>query len=350
VSERTPNPDAPSHAARRAPATTSEDELVHTIRRLLSGNAPGVVLGPGDDAALVELRPWLTVLTVDMLVEDVDFETDTASPRDIGYKSVAMSVSDVAAMGGSPRYGLVALGLPPGTETRWVVELIGGMREAADEHGMSIVGGDLSRAERLVVSVTVVGEVATERAVRRSGARPGDRIVVTGTLGGAAGGLALSRSAPHRGATTEWGHALLARQFRPVARVGEGQSLAGANATAMIDISDGLAKDLGRLLRESGVGGVVRLVDVPVDPALQEGAVSLDVDPVALAMTGGEDFELLATLPADEVQEAAARLMERHGTPLTDIGEIREGSGLFAVGEDGDEQPLAEEGWDHFAG
>jgi thiamine-monophosphate kinase len=352
VSDRTPNDAAPNDVPPPSAAafSTSEDELLRTIRRLLSGNPPGVVLGPGDDAALVELRPWLTVLTVDMLVEGVDFETGTASPRDIGYKSVVVNVSDVAAMGGSPRYGLVALGLPSGTETRWVVELFGGMREAADEHGMSLVGGDLSRAGQLVISVTIAGEVAAERAVRRSGARAGDRVVVTGSLGGAAGGLALARSARHRGATTDWGHALLARQFRPLARVGEGQSLAGSNATAMIDISDGLAKDLGRLCRESAVGAVLRLEDVPVDPALQEGAASMEVDAVALAMTGGEDFELVATLPPEAVADAAERLFERHGTRLTDIGEIRAAPpGLFVIGADGVERPLAEEGWDHFA-
>src|SRR6266542_5935625 len=136
-----------------------EDELIESIRMILAGGGPGVRLGPGDDAALVDVGRHLGVLTVDMLVEGVDFHRDTISPRDLGYKAVSVNVSDVAAMGGSPRFALVALGLPPDVETAWVVETFGGMRDAAEEYALSIVGGDLSRADRVVLSVTVTGEV-----------------------------------------------------------------------------------------------------------------------------------------------------------------------------------------------
>src|SRR5437762_7447918 len=136
----------------------TEDELVASIRRILSGDLPGVVLGPGDDAALVEMGDRLGVLTADLLVEGVHFDTGMLSAHDLGYKSVAVNVSDIAAMGGSPRFGLVSLGLPAETDASWVVELYGGLREAADEYALALVGGDLSRSDRVVISVALTGE------------------------------------------------------------------------------------------------------------------------------------------------------------------------------------------------
>src|SRR5439155_4867608 len=148
-------PERSSRPAVRAVTGFDEDELVAALRRLLSGDAPGVRLGPGDDAALVDLGPHLGILTADLMVEDVHFRLATTSPRDLGYKSLAVNVSDVAAMGGSPRFALVSLGLPVDTELGGVVELYGGVREAADEHAMAVVGGDTSRAARVLVSVGV---------------------------------------------------------------------------------------------------------------------------------------------------------------------------------------------------
>jgi thiamine-monophosphate kinase len=337
----------------RVVAGFSEDELVETIRKILSGDAPGVRLGPGDDAALVEFGPHLGVLTADMLVEDVHFDLGMVSPRDLGYKAVVSNLSDVAAMGGSPRYALVSLALPPDIEAAWVVELYGGVREAADEHGVAVVGGDLSRSGLVVVSVALTGEVAAGGAVTRSGARPGDHVVVTGTLGAAAGGLRLSQAEPGEAratAGTDWARALLAAYHRPVARVAEGETLARSGATAMMDVSDGLAMDLFRLCRESGVGAAIRLTDVPVAPDLWELVrVVPDVDPHVMALAGGEDFELLATLPEWAVEGAAERLRDRFGTALTDVGDIRQEPALLAVEPDGTERPMEPRGWDHFA-
>lgn len=329
----------------------SERELVRAIRRVLSGDAPGVVVAVGDDAAVVEPGRHHGVLTADMLVEGVHFELGATSPHDLGFKAVSVNVSDVAAMGGSPRYGLVCLGLSESIETAWVIELYGGMRAAADEYAMAIVGGDTSRADRAVISVTVYGEVAEGRAVTRAGARPGDTLVVTGALGGSAGGLRVARDAA-AGRTdalsTEWGRSLLAIHERPRARVGEGQALAAAGARAMIDVSDGLAIDLGRLCEESGVGARVRLPDVPVAPGLVDLATGTGVDPLDLALHGGEDYELLAALPPEAVDGARRALVERFGTRLTEIGEVVGGAGLVAVRGEA-EEPLEAAGWDHFA-
>ncbi len=330
----------------------TEDELIEVIRRLLAEDVPGVALGLGDDAALVEMGPHLGILTADMLVEGVHFERRTVSASDLGYKALTVNVSDVAAMGGSPRYGLVSLALPGDVEASWVVELYGGVRDAAREYAMAVVGGDTSRAEQLIVSVAVTGEVTRGAALSRSGARPGDRLVVTGALGAAAGGLKLLQAPAHdvaQAVTTDWGRSLVDAHLRPVARVGEGQTLAHSKATAMMDVSDGLAKDLGRLCEASGVAAAVSLADVPVALSLKELADVLpDIDPLTLALEGGEDYELLATLPPDAVSSAASGLAERFGTQLTDIGEVRQGRGLIGVRPDGTERILEPRGWDHF--
>jgi thiamine-monophosphate kinase len=329
----------------------TEDQLLAAIRKVLSGEAPGVVIPVGDDAAVVEPGGHHAILTTDMLVEDVHFRLETTSPHDLGHKAVTVNVSDVAAMGGSPRYALASLGLTREIEAAWVMELYGGMREAADEYGMAVVGGDTSRSERTVISVTVFGEVTEGRAVTRGGARPGDRLVVTGSLGAAAGGLLLARAEPDQVKEIlgdEWARSLLASLERPAARVGEGQTLAQAGATAMIDLSDGLALDLSRLCRESEVGATVRIADVPVAMELEGLAAAMGADPLDLALHGGEDYELLAALPADEVEGAGHRLAERYGTALSEIGEITEGSLVMDL-PDGRQEALEPRGWDHFA-
>jgi thiamine-monophosphate kinase len=327
----------------------SEDQLIGAIARLLSGEEPGVVIGIGDDAAVVEAGSGQPVLTTDLLVERVHFERGSISARDLGAKAITVNVSDVAAMAASPRYALVSLAVPPDVEAAWVMELYGGMREACAEHALALVGGDTNRAELVVLSVTVVGEVAPGRALTRSGAQVGDEIVVTGSLGGAAGGLALSRASDPALVSRPWARPLLEAFERPVARVGEAQVLARAGATAMMDLSDGLAKDLSRLCLASGVGARVRLGDVPIAPALVEGAEALAVDALTLALSGGEDYELLATMPADEVEGARDELREGFGVALAEVGGIVEGTGMVAVGPDGVERELEPAGWDHFA-
>ena len=329
----------------------TEVELVRAIRKVLSGDAPGVVVGVGDDAAVLEPTRHQGLVTADMLVEGVHFELGVTAAHDLGHKAIAVNVSDIAAMGGSPRYAVASVALPPSIETAWVMELYGGMREAATEYGLTVVGGDTTRGERATVAVTVIGEVAKDRAVTRSGAMPGDVVAVTGTLGGSAGGLRIARTPDEERKgllSTPWGRRLVGIHERPVARVGEGQTLAAAGATAMMDLSDGLSLDLARLCDESRVGATVRLEDVPIAPGLPELASATGADPLDLALNGGEDFELLVTLAKEAVEPARRRLDERYGTPLTEIGEIAEGAGVTAVGAGATREPLEAKGWDHF--
>jgi thiamine-monophosphate kinase len=330
----------------------TEDELVAAITRVLAGGARDVIVGLGDDAAVVEAGTGQLVLTTDMLVEGVHFERSTVSPRDLGAKAVTVNVSDIAAMGGSPRSALVSIALSADVDAAWVIELYGGMRDACAEYALAVVGGDTNRGDLVVVAVTVVGQVAPGRAVTRAGARHGDAIVVTGSLGAAAGGLRVSQasaSVRHAALSAPWGRSLLDALARPFARVGEGQTLARSGAHAMIDLSDGLTKDLVRVCRTSGVGARLHLDAVPVADALRDGAETLGVDALQLSLGGGEDYELLATLVPDDADAAARALRERFGVTLTTIGTIIEGEGVIAVDSNGEERRIEAEGWDHFS-
>jgi thiamine-monophosphate kinase len=329
-----------------------EDALVAAIARVLSGPGDAVRIGIGDDAAVVEPVSGELVLAADLFVEGVHFDAAISPPREIGYRAVAVNVSDLAAMAASPRYGLVSLALRPPVEAGWVVELFGGMREAADEYGLTLVGGDLSRAQETILSLALAGEVAPGAAISRSGARLGDRLVVTGSLGGSAGGLALARAARAAPAAGEaWARELAEAYRRPAARVGEARVLASAGATSMMDLSDGLARDLPRLCRASTVGARVRLASIPVAPALWAAEIPLGIDPLRLAIAGGDDYELLATLPVGAVDGARRELRARYGVSLAEIGDIiDEVEGIIAIDADGVTAPLERGGWDHFDG
>jgi thiamine-monophosphate kinase len=330
----------------------SEDELIAAISRLVSDLEEGVVVGPGDDAAVLRPGSGELVLTTDLLVEGIHFERASISARDLGAKAITVNVSDVAAMGGSPRAAVAAVGLPGDLDAAWAIELTGGMRDACAEYALALVGGDTNRSGSVIVSVAVVGEVAPGRAVTRSGARPGDEVVVTGALGAAAAGLRLTRADARTASSVlsePWGRGLADARARPVARGGEGQTLAQAGASAMIDLSDGLAKDLTRLCRASGVGARIDLGAVPIAASVRAAAAALDLDPLAAALGGGEDYELLAVLPPEAVERATGELRERFGVTLTAVGTIIEGADVLARDADGREHVLEPTGWDHFA-
>jgi thiamine-monophosphate kinase len=316
----------------------SEEELLAAIRRVLAGAGPEIRVGPGDDAAVIGVSAGAELLvTTDVLVEGVHFDRALSAARDLGYKAIVASVSDVAAMAGSPRAAVCALALRDEVSASWAVELLGGMRDACSEHALWLVGGDLSRGPAVTIAVTVTGEVAPGAAVLRSGASPGDVLVVTGALGASAAGLRVARGGSVASALDR---ELLRAHFRPTARVGEARVLARHGATAMIDLSDGLALDLSRVCRASRVGARVRLVDVPVADGATPGE----------ALGGGEDYELLAALPRGAVDGARAELRDAFGVSLAAIGDIIDGEGLVAVEADGAERPLEPEGWDHFGG
>lgn len=326
----------------------NERELIDAIQLVVGAGAPGVRVGIGDDAAVVDPGAGDLVLATDMLVEGVDLSLESANPRDIGAKAIAVNLSDLAAMGASPRYALISLALPPGIDVPWVVDLFGGMRDVCEGFACAIVGGDLSSSKEFVVSVAVAGSVAPGSAVTRSGALAGDVLVVTGPLGAAAGGLLLSLSDDQIALTPD-GRGLVEAQLRPIPRVAEGQFLASRGAHAMIDLSDGLSRDLHRLCRASGVGATLDASAIPVDPrlaALLSGAGSTPLD---LALTGGEDFALLAALPAAGIDAVRTEFEERFFQDLVPIGRVTEALDVCIGDGEGNVDPLRDQGWDHFA-
>jgi thiamine-monophosphate kinase len=306
--------------------------------------------GIGDDAAVFRRRAGFdTVITADLLVEGVDFEIERfgTSARDVGHKALAVSLSDVAAMGARPTMCLLSVGVPRGRwEAGFLEEFYGGVRALARRYGVSIIGGDVSRTpERVVVDSVVLGEVRRGRAVLRSDARPGDQIFVTGALGGGAAGLrVLSEQAGAKLSRAQ--RRLVRRQTRPEPRVEWGRLLGeGRLASAMIDLSDGLSSDLAHLCRESGVGALIEEEAVPVDPLLKSCGLTR-AEALSLALDGGEDFELLFTAPP---RRAARVPAEVGGVRVTRIGEVTAAPGRVRIVRDGRARPLRPGGFEHFA-
>lgn len=318
-----------------------ERALIDRILGRFGGEAPPSEVWSGDDAALLETSGRVLVST-DLMVEHVDFELSYATGSDIGWKVAAINASDLAAMGGSPRHAVVTLALDASTPVELVDGIAQGMAEAALKWSFDLVGGDISAASELSIGLTMLGTVVANEPVLRSGARPGDALCITGTLGGAAGGLIVLRAGLNGDARAL---SLMARQLRPTARVAEGAALARLGAAAMIDVSDGLAVDLGHIVESSEVGCEVALDVLPVDGGLawltkQEG---ITADPTLLAVTGGEDFELLFALDESLVARASGELAEL-GTTVTRIGTVTE-SGRLIGGRDLEE--WRRRGWEH---
>lgn len=258
---------------------------------------PGVEVGAGDDAAVLEPMPGHKLLvTTDVLVEGLDFTAALSEPEDWGWKAVAVNCSDLAAMGAEPRWLVIALTVPDSTPVPTLERVYAGVGEACRAFGAALVGGDVSAGPALSLAVTALGEA--ERPVLRSGARPGDRLAVTGPLGAAAAGLALLRSEdPAAKELLDRFPGLAAAHRRPRPALAMGLALARAGASAMIDVSDGLAGDAVHLAESSGVGVEVHDAAVPLAPGVAETAALLGRDPLELALGGGEDFVLAAALP-----------------------------------------------------
>lgn len=305
-----------------------------------------MALGLQDDAALWQQGGGWLIATTDALVEDVDFRLRTFSWQDIGWKALAANLSDIAAMGGVPRGALVTLCLPAECDAADVSALYQGMAPLAREAGSPILGGDLSSSKQVVVSVTVIGEVESgERVLRRTSAKVGDWIAVTGTLGNAAAGLALLEGLTIEG--TVQSARFLAAQQRPVPRLREGQALLEAGVRCAMDISDGLVADLHKLCTASGVQAEIMLESIPTDPDLP---VVLGDSYRSRAIGGGEDFELLFVAPPETMQQAQELLKANDLEQSTVIGTIVSGqTETIAVHDErGDVVPINRMGFDHF--
>ncbi|MBI2829753.1 MAG: thiamine-phosphate kinase [Chloroflexi bacterium] len=302
-----------------------------------------LIVGIGDDAAAWQCDSFVQLATVDASIEGVHFTMDITPWRDLGWKSLAVSFSDIAGMGGIPHYALVSLALPPHTEVDHVVTLYRGMISAAKEFGVVIAGGNTSSSPVVMVDTVVMGSVLDikGRVLTRASAKPGDKIVVTGYLGAAAGGFQMLS---HRLKLQPEADRTLRKAFRhPIPRVHEGRLLLKHGVNAAIDISDGLVSDLRHICESSKVGAIVNADLVPIHPAVKANFPDKALE---LALTGGEDYELLFTAKSELIDEIEQTI----GCPITVIGEIIEDEKAEVVLLDSKGKPfkLSKTGWDHF--
>lgn len=323
---------------------TGEDRLVEKITEALAFKGrPGLALGAGDDAALLKPRPGQElIVTCDWSLEGSHFLRDKHPADSVGWKCLARAVSDVAAMGGEPLFFLLSLALPETHTGKWLDGFLRGLSRAGRRFRCQLAGGDTTRNYKILFNVTVIGEVPTGRAVRRSGAKPGDLVYVSGRLGEAQLGLRLLRSGrAASGRDSRW----LNKHLYPAPRLALGRWLAGKRlATAMMDLSDGLSTDLSRLCAASGVGARIVIDKVP-KVALPKKKSRTPLDTTELALHGGDDYELLFTIHPRQAGQVPSAFQ---GLPLSCIGEVTSKKQVVLVGPEGRAEKLAARGWDPF--
>lgn len=338
-------------------SSLGEFGLIKRIERLFPSRASGIITGIGDDTAVFGAHPSRVLLvTTDMLIEGVHFDLGFTDFFSLGWKAAAVNLSDIAAMGGVPRFCLIAIGIPPSLSVEDIDGFYKGFGKILRRYKTGLIGGDTcSSKKEMVISITLIGEIEKERVILRSGARPGDRIYVTGSLGDSAAGLSLLE-ARRRGSGRGMRRSslvlkkgveqrLVSKHLRPVPRLEWGRklSLAGC-ASSMIDVSDGLSSDLGHICEASKVGAELICEQIPLSRQLLAFSKSMGSSALEYAMSGGEDYELLFTVPRSKVKK-----FESLNIPATDIGEITDEKGIFLRDRSGKRRPVAPSGFDHFS-
>ena len=328
---------------------SSESKIISLLRKRAGVNDE-VRLGIGDDAAVIKTTAGKDMIACcDLMVEGVHFRTEWTPPRLLGRKALAVNLSDVAAMGGVPKFAMMSLALPHKCSSEFIDELFLGVFELADASGVSIIGGDTSSSrDSLFIDVSVIGECQSGNAVTRRGAKVGDRIYVSGSLGASALGLSLledgHRLNDSKDPTDAMRQEAILKHLSPEPQLTVGRAIGEAGlATAMIDISDGLSTDLWHILDESGCGAIVHSGNIPIAACLF--SLASEIDRLRLALNSGEEYELLFTA-RPESQRQVAELSNALGATLTAVGEIIEGKGLQLERAD-QLEPILPSGFEH---
>jgi thiamine-monophosphate kinase len=324
-----------------------EFDLIERLLAQLGARGAGLVLGPGDDTAAIVPAPGMLLLaTCDCQVEGQHFRLGRGSPEQLGRRLAAANLSDIAAMGGQPKWSLISLCLPPDTEAQFLEQLYRGVAAEFTRFETHLIGGNVARNDRLILDMTLLGEINPDEMLTRSGAMPGDAVLVTGSLGASAAGRAVLDSG---GAEAPSEQALLAAHLVPEPRVAAGRSIASTHAAhAMIDVSDGFAQDLGHICKTSACGVAIEASAIPISPATLQAADRLHASALDWALSGGEDYELILTAPSERVPELV-RAVAQLGLALTRVGELlRPEEGRWLI-RDGRRTPIPSEGWQHFA-
>jgi thiamine-monophosphate kinase len=329
-----------------------EFSLIERIAKLLPPCSKDVVMGVGDDVAVVDTREdHYLLFTCDIQVEGTHFPASVSSYQ-LGRKAAAVNLSDIGAKGGTPSHFLVSLALRTDTAVEWVDEFYMGLIKEASQYDANVIGGNLSCIQGpQVIDLFLVGKVQKDQLILRKGAKPGDSVLVTGRLGDAKGGLTLmTRQDLKEKLDAKEADALVQAQTAPTPRIKEGQIIAqSGKATSMIDISDGLAQDLLHICQASRVGARIYAKHIPQSSPLENLAHLLGIPAWKLALDGGEDYELCFTAPAKKAQQLAREVEERTGTLVTIIGEVLPiERGWWMVTPHGKEIPIRAKGWNHF--
>jgi thiamine-monophosphate kinase len=345
-------------ARRPADAPIREFALIRSLESRYASHAPGLVQGIGDDAAVIETssRTWCH-LTTDLLAEGVHFDLKSASPESVGYRAAMANLSDIAAMGAVPRYLLISLAVPKTVKRSHIYELYRGLMKACSPYDVALIGGDTSASKAgLFLSITLLGTTSGRRALFRHGAKVGDHIYVSGTLGDSMAGLKLLMSSTttyplgqrKTGFSRSHRQFLIRRHSYPTARIAEGRWLNERRlASAAIDLSDGLSGDLRHLCDESRVGAEVELDRIPISPACQAYARTIGVSPIRFALAGGEDYELLFTASPRDCG-TIERGTRTRGYRMTRIGTIRPQQFGIQMTIDGRTEPMPVTSYEHF--
>jgi len=323
-----------------------EEALLKELRSLFAAAAPDVPVGIGDDAAVIEVPPGTQgVWSTDLLVESIHFERGWQTPRQLGHKCLAVNLSDLASMGATPRFALLSIACPRDTLFDYLTEFCYGFRDLAAKENICVIGGDTTgSAKGLIISVTAGGNVPMGASILRSGAAVGDTILVSGYLGGAAGGLRMMLDG-----NEEKFPEILNSLREPWPRIDIGKTAREQGATSMTDISDGLASDLRHICEESSVGANIELNLLPVSAEFERACQYYGWDREKMILTGGEDYELLFTLPGGKVKDLQKEIKKRSAVPLTAIGEIMPlDFGIRLVDSDGGSRALTDHGFNHF--
>ena len=341
--------------------------LIDRIKTIVEPSSPALAAGIGDDAAAFRTSSdRLTLVTTDVLIEGVHFDLKYFTFLQLGWRALAVNLSDIAAMGGRPKYAVLALGLPEKMDVESVEEFYRGGNELCDKFQTAIIGGDTTHSpDRLFISVTLLGEVEEEKLTLRSAAKVGDAVLVTGSLGAAQAGLNLLKSnniPPFKGgskggvSSTSSGLAtadgiLTEKHLRPQPRIAEARFLVEHFPIhAMIDISDGLASEINHICKQSRVGALLNTDDIPINSATREAAALFKEQPLDYALNGGEDFELLFTTPAECADELQSKFREKFGFDCSRIGTIKShDKGICLQSSDGKQVPITAKGYEHFS-
>jgi thiamine-monophosphate kinase len=330
-------------------SSLGEFGLIHLLRSHLKAHNPEIIEGIGNDAAVIRPKAgWDLVFTTDMLVEGRHFDLKTSDPFALGAKTIAVNLSDCAAMGAKPLAAVVSLGLPQNIPATWVSALYEGMQGWADSFGLDLVGGDTVGSRDVTLNVALLGEVEKGKALTRSGANAGDVLMVTGSLGDSAAGL---HSLQHPGKKGREVRALLERKHRtPLPRCIVGRFLVETGwVTSCIDVSDGLSSEVNHLAEESGLGAEVHASALPISDALDFYCGEWDLDPQNFVFNGGEDYELLFTVPATKAGALLERLGAETGATVHPIGCMTsKAKGVRLIPRKGKAKTLKPNGYDHF--